>query len=121
MKKTKEIKVRLSEEELHHLNLLVEQSGLSREAYIRSLFRGVIPSNKPSDEFVEVIKQLRAIGNNINQLSMIAHKIGSIDVMKYKHDYERLQEQIQEIFKKINESKQLEVEHGNNVNMGSQR
>lgn len=119
MNRTKEIKVRLSNDEFQHLNELVKRSDLSRESYIRSLCQGIILADKPTDEMIEIIKQLRAIGNNINQLSIVANKIGSIDIMKFKYEYEKLQKQIQLIMIKISEPKKMEVEHGNNINMGS--
>lgn len=115
----KEIKIRLSEEEFSKLNIEVSKTGLSREEYLRTLIKKIVPSNTPSTELVETIKQLRAIGNNINQLVMIAHKTSSIDVKKYKNDFEKLQNQILEIMNVINSSKKLEEQHGNDKDMGS--
>lgn len=102
------IEVRLSNEELMFLNSEVAKTGLSREEYLRSLINKVVPANKPTDELVEVIKQLRMIGNNLNQIAVIAYKTSSIDVMKYKHESERLQEEILKIMESINQSRPLE-------------
>ena len=55
----------------------------------------------PSDDFQEVIRQLRKIGNNLNQLTVIAHKTGSIDVMKYKEDIKSLNNAIVEIREQV--------------------
>ena len=70
--------IHLNFDELKTLNRNVEEAAYSRESYIRSLLLGKVPMPKPSDDFQEVIRQLRRIGNNINQLTVIAHKIGSI-------------------------------------------
>lgn len=102
------IEVRLSNEELMFLNSEVAKTGLSREEYLRSLINKVVPANKPTDELIEVIKQLRMIGNNLNQIAVIAYKTSSIDVMKYKHESERLQEEILKIMESINQSRPLE-------------
>lgn len=107
MKRTKEIKIRLNEHELNELNKVVVLSGLSREEYIRTLLKKIVPTNKPSPDFIETIKQLRMIGNNINQIAMIAHKTGSIDTVRYKYDSEKLQEEILKILMTINTPQSL--------------
>lgn len=48
-----------------------------------------------------MIDQLRRIGNNINQLVMIAHKTGSIDIARYKRDIAELNKNILEIREKV--------------------
>ena len=106
--RTKEIKIRLTQLELEKLNNLVNMTGLSREEYLRSLINKVVPANKPTDELVEVIKQLRMIGNNLNQIAVIAYKTSFIDVMKYKHESEKLQQEILKIMESINQSRPLE-------------
>lgn len=119
--RTKEIKIRLTLGEFDRLNYLVGMTGLSREEYLRSLMKKVVPAYRPSHELVEVVKQLRMIGNNLNQIAVIAYKTSSIDVMKYKHESKRLQEEIVKIMEIINQSKPLEEEcNGNNKNLGSQ-
>lgn len=101
MAKKKCIKIRLSEEHLHRLNEIVSRTSLSREEYLRCLIFGTVPKEKPSDDFLEVIKQLRRIGNNLNQLTMVAHKTGSIDIVRYKKDIAELNKNILEIREKV--------------------
>lgn len=50
---------------------------------------------------------------------MIAHKTGSIDVMKYKNNHVRLENQIQEILRIMNQPNKMEERYGNNEDMGS--
>ena len=73
--KKKEIKVRLTNNDLDHLNNLVKESNLSRESYLRMCINGLIPRPAPSKELIEVIEILREIAE----------------------DYEKLQDQINEI------------------------
>lgn len=108
MKRTKEIKVRLSDEEFKKLNQAVLDSGLSREEYVRSLLKKIVPSNKPNVDFIETIKQLRMIGNNLNQIVVIAHKTKSIDTVRYKHEMLLLQNEIKHILDLYNEPIRLE-------------
>lgn len=108
MKRTKEIKVRLSDEEFKKLNQAVLESGLSREEYVRSLLKKIVPSNKPNVDFIETIKQLRMIGNNLNQIVVIAHKTKSIDTVRYKHEMLLLQNEIKHILDLYNEPIRLE-------------
>lgn len=113
------VEFRVSEDELCILNQAVMLSGLSREEYLRTLIKYIIPSNTPSVEFLEVIKQLRIIGNNMNQIAVIAHKTGSIDVLKYKRSCENLQETIIKVIEIVNQPRKLEMHNGNNKDMGS--
>ena len=89
------VEIRLSDDELNHLNVAVAKTGLSREAYLRLIIQKIVPAEKPYPDLKETIYQLRKIGNNINQIAVIAYKTGSIDVMKYKKNFEELQKQIQ--------------------------
>lgn len=101
MVKKKCIKIRLSEERFHQLNEIVSLTSLSREEYLRNLITGTVPKERPSEDFLEIIQQLRSIGNNLNQLTMIAHKIGSIDIVRYKKDIVELNKNILEIREKV--------------------
>ncbi len=119
--RNKAMLVRLTQKEFDEINERVALTGLSREEYVRSLIKMEVPSSLPTPDMIETIKQLRLIGNNINQLAVIAYKTGSIDIMKYKNDYERLQNQILEIVTLINQPTKLEeINNGNNKDMGSQ-
>ena len=68
MKRNFEIKVRLNTDEYIDLMNKVLASGYSRERYIRSLISGIVPKEKPSIEYYQLIREFNAIGNNLNQL-----------------------------------------------------
>lgn len=97
MKRQNEIKLRLYDDEINKLNLEVQKSGLSREAYLRSLINYEIPRGKPTEDYLEVIRQLKKIGNNLNQIAVIAHKTNAIDIVRYKHEVINLKLQLAEI------------------------
>lgn len=93
-KRTNEIKIRLTDDELKHINSLAKESGLSREQYTRLLYKKVIHRPCPSDELMETINQLRRIGNNINQIAFVANSIGNIDTDYFKICFKELQNEI---------------------------
>lgn len=74
---------RLNKKEQQHLKALVKRSGLSQEAYIRHLINGVIPNDAPSPDYFRMMKELHAIGNNLNQIASKAHRLNVIDVQEY--------------------------------------
>lgn len=93
--------IHLNSDELTSLNQKVKQTSYNRESYIRCLILGKTPYPKPSEDFQEVIKQLRMIGNNLNQITVVAHKTGSIDILKFKQAMTSLNEAIIEIRKQV--------------------
>ena len=100
-KRTKTIKVRLTEDELKSLNEKVKLSGLSRENYIRSVIGGHDIKALPPDSFHTVIFHLRHIGNNLNQISRVANSSGEIDTQKYMENVTSLNKEILEIRKRM--------------------
>lgn len=103
----KRIEFRLSADEFTNLNLKVEQSGLSREAYLRSLIKNKLPRGRPSEDYLEVIHQLKKIGNNLNQIAVIAYKTHAIDIVRYKEEVKQLKIQLAEIKRIASQSIQL--------------
>ena len=100
-KRTNEIKIRLTDDELVHVNELAKLSGLSREAYTRMLYKKVIPRPCPSDELLETITQLRRIGNNINQIAFVANSTKIIDKDYFKECFQEVRNEILSIKKII--------------------
>ena len=82
-KRIYEIKVRLAANEMAHLNRLVAASGLPRETYLRMLISGVVPKEAPPSDFWAMMRELHAIGNNMNQIAMKAHSLNAIDAKHY--------------------------------------
>lgn len=93
-KRTNEIKIRLNDCELKHVNSLAKDSGLSREQYTRMLYQKVIPRPLPTEELLDLISQLRRIGNNMNQIAFVANSTKNIDKDMYVENYHHLLNEI---------------------------
>lgn len=92
-----EIKVRLTQAEMVHLNRLVNGSKLSREAYLRQLISGVVPQDAPPPDYFSMMQQLYRIGNNLNQIALKAHALGTIDTRHYDEAVREFREAVQKI------------------------
>ena len=81
--RTIEVKFRLNRGEADVFNKRVKKSGLSREGYIRQLINGLVPMDAPPPDYHAMMNELRAIGNNLNQLAQKAHALNALDVKRY--------------------------------------
>ena len=106
--KKKEIKVRLTNQDFEHLNKLVKESNLSRESYLRMCINGLLPRAVPSKELIEVIKILREIAEKMNQIAISVYTQNAMDKSFYMENYEKLQDQINEIMILIRQPTNLE-------------
>ena len=88
---------RLNKKEQQHLKSLVKKSGLSQEAYIRHLINRVIPNDAPSPDYYSMMKELHAIGNNLNQIAAKAHRLNVIDVQEYDKAVRLFEKTVKEI------------------------
>ena len=102
---------RMSEAEFHKFDQLAKETGIPKEVYIRNLLNGLLLKPAPTEELIEVIRQLRRIGNNINQLSAAANRNGHMDTPLYKENYVELLKEINEIKGLIQDPIELKEEH----------
>ena len=65
--------VRLSQKEKEHLKAQAAACALKMEPYIRKLIMGKEIRPRPPDEYVRLLREINAIGNNINQIAHIAN------------------------------------------------
>ena len=80
MKRTKEIKVRFTDDELARLNSLVDASNVkSREEFIRLALTDIVIREKPPAEYGQIVRELRRIGSNIDQILVKARTLGFVD------------------------------------------
>jgi len=96
-KRSIEIKLRLSESEAKSLNGRVKKSGLSRENYLRHLIKNLIPTDVPPPDYHAMMNQLRAIGNNLNQIATKAHILNVLDVKRYNENVKTVKSAIVDI------------------------
>ena len=78
-KRNVQILFRLTDEEAEQLYALVKKSGRSKEAFLREMVRGYRLCEKPGPEFYQMMRELSAIGNRINQLAAKANALNFVD------------------------------------------
>ena len=79
------------------MDKLVKKSGLSREAYLRHLINGVVPQDAPPPDYFSMMKELHAIGNNLNQIAQKAHVLNVMDVQRYDESMRLFKEAVRTI------------------------
>ena len=72
-KRGKAVLVRLNEQEYAHLKRLSETSGLKMEPLIRQLILGRELKRHPPENLAALLRQMSAMGNNINQIAKVAN------------------------------------------------
>jgi hypothetical protein len=83
--------------------------------YLRELIRHSQPVAFPPIEYDEVLRELRKIGINMNQLASKAHSLGFIDEREYRADSERLWRVVAELSLQMSRGG---VKFGSNEDMG---
>ncbi len=76
MKPYKTITLRLNASEYAHLKGLSNTTGLKMEPVLRKLVMGVQLRPRPPDTYAALLRELSAIGNNVNQLAHQANARG---------------------------------------------
>ena len=93
--------------EAQDLQKKAKKACLSEAGLIRLLLRGYEPKEKPDERFYDVMRELSAIGNNINQLAVKANTLGFVDSLQLKKEAERwhkFQADVERVFLRPNES-----------------
>lgn len=101
------IRVWLSKSENTELSRKAKITGLPKSTVIRLLLNNYEPKEKPDTRFYEAMRQLSAIGNNINQLAAKANTLGFIDTLMLKTEalrWHRFQADIEAVFLRPGES-----------------
>lgn len=88
---------RLNRKEAEALDKKVKKSGLSREAYLRHLISGVVPRDAPPPDYYSMMRELRRIGNNLNQIAQKAHTLNVVDVQRYDRDMRMFEDTVKKI------------------------
>lgn len=78
------VKVRLSDEEYARLCQGADMTKRDKSKYLRQLIRWIEPTAPPSVEVTELLRELRSIGINLNQLAAKAHSLGFVDELDYR-------------------------------------
>lgn len=96
-----EIKVRLTENEYVRLKKNVAKTGLSREAFLRSIIANTVPKELPPMDFYDVMRELRQTSINMNQIAMKANTLNLIDAPFYTKCHKDLQSAIGKIMQAV--------------------
>ena len=73
----------LTKKEAESFNKAVTRSGLSRESYLRHLIAGLVPTDAPPPDYHAMMRELRAIGTNLNQVALKANALNVVDAKRY--------------------------------------
>ena len=80
MKRTLEMKIRFTRGELDALTKKARKSGFSREGYCRRILNGAEVKENPPADVPMLIREVRRVGYNIDQILKRANSIGLLDV-----------------------------------------
>ena len=78
-KRTQEIKIRFTKEELDEINQKAKLAHLSREAFCRRILRGAEVKQGPTPDIPILIRDIRRVGYNVDQLLKIANATHLLD------------------------------------------
>ena len=67
------VSVWMNEAEYRHLKMQAELAGMGIDPFIRSLVAGTQLRPRPPDQYASLLRELSAIGNNINQIAYWAN------------------------------------------------
>ena len=87
----KKITVRLTDKEYAKLREMSETSGLKMEPVIRKLLVGYEIRPRPNATYIKLIKELSAVGNNLNQIAHLANATGKITEEQWKETHQLLE------------------------------
>lgn len=106
------ITFRLNEEEHQSLVNQIKKTGLSQEGFIRALIKGYEPRELPPLDYHAMIRELHAIGSNLNQIATRANATGDIDKAAYQSDVNWLRRMVMDIQKAVTGPKRRTEEEG---------
>ena len=92
--RTKKITVRLTDKEYAKLREMSETSGLKMEPVIRKLLVGYEVRPRPNATYIKLIKELSAVGNNLNQIAKRMNATGNV----YKADVNEVKELMKQVW-----------------------
>lgn len=87
----------MNREEAKVLRNKSKKVGLTESELFRLLILGFEPKEKPDGEFYEVMRELRAIGNNLNQIAHKVNATGNIESNLYNKEAKKWNDFINKI------------------------
>ena len=96
-KRNIQIIIRLNEKERKALSNSTKKTGLSQAAFVRLLINGYIPKELPPPDYHAMMRELHAIGVNLNQIAARANATGHIDKKVFEYEANRLRKALLDI------------------------
>ena len=103
--------LRLNDEELKHLKDQVVASGLTTQTFLRLLIAGQKIKPRRPEVFIDLLHELSAIGNNINQIARVANTCGYVR----QSDLNEIKEMQSRIWQKVKWMSSIAINHEENV------
>lgn len=72
-KRNNHVSIWLSDSEHDHLKKQAELAGLGIDPFVRTLIQGIKLRPRPPDTYPALLRELSAIGNNVNQIAHVAN------------------------------------------------
>lgn len=97
LKRNITITFRVNQDELENLKKNVRKTKLSQEAYIRTVLNNRIPKASPPLDYYNLVRELNAIGNNLNQLAAAANTTHFADKQLFSREADNLRRALAQI------------------------
>ncbi|KUO76670.1 MAG: mobilization protein [Clostridia bacterium BRH_c25] len=120
LKRSIKITFRLNAQECQRLKKQVKKTGLSQESYLRTLINGYAPKELPPPDYYAMMKELHAIGNNLNQIAAKANATGHIDRRVFQYEANWLRKAVLDIQTAVT-APERRSENGDHSDMGCDR
>lgn len=101
MNNQKKFDMRMTEQDYKRLTRKARKCGLTRSGYIRLLIHDYKPREAPSADYYSMARELKGIGNNMNQIAFMANATGLINEDAYFEEVIRVRDAIQRIEKAV--------------------
>ena len=99
-KRNRHVSVWMTEQEYQHLKKQTARGGLGVDPFIRNLVAGTEIKPHPPEEYAALLREMSAIGNNINQLAHWANARGSAR----EEELQKAAELAQEAWRKVKDT-----------------
>ena len=109
------VSLRLDDREYNKLKEWSAATNRTMSDYLRELLEDNQPIVFPPIEYQEVLRELRKIGINLNQIASKAHSLGFVDEREYKAESHRLWRVVAELSSQMSRGG---VKFGNNKDLG---
>lgn len=96
--RTHRITIRLTDKEWNELNSKVAKTNMKLSAYCRSVISGAEIKETPPADFPYLIREVRRVGTNVNQLAKIANTTGE-NVSELNQLYSEVRDVIDLLYK----------------------